>query len=259
MEKMCFRTFFVNEGNLCRFLRTQPTVWCIYVIYIVYFTYQLRTERYGMDNTKTGKLIKELRTAKGMTQKQLADKLHITDRAVSKWERGLCSPDISLLEPLSDILEVKITDLISGEKSVKEEISVEEKVLDAINYSENELKKKTNMLKSMLFVVSIFACVIMIYQIGVNAMWIFFGISAIVTALLNVIWTVWNRDAKWFRFISLAFTAFTVCTFYGQAGEWAARNDWSALEDVLPGVSNALWFLTVMSVVINSISLFKKS
>ena len=44
-----------------------------------------------MDNIKTGNLIKELRKEKGMTQKDLADKLHITDRAVSKWERGLCA------------------------------------------------------------------------------------------------------------------------------------------------------------------------
>lgn len=42
-----------------------------------------------MDNMKTGQLIRDLRKEKGMTQKELADKLHITDRAVSKWERGL--------------------------------------------------------------------------------------------------------------------------------------------------------------------------
>ena len=48
-----------------------------------------------MDNVKTGSFIKELRKEKDMTQKQLADRLHITDRAVSKWERGVCAPDIS--------------------------------------------------------------------------------------------------------------------------------------------------------------------
>ncbi len=209
-----------------------------------------------MDNIKTGKLIKELRTAKGMTQKELANKLHITDRAVSKWERGLCAPDISLLEPLSEILKVKITDLISGEQSVEEETTVEAKVLDAINYSENELKKKTTLLKSILIVVSAVACVMTCLG-GVNVMWVLFGIAAIVTAILNVVWTVWNRDAKWFRFISLSFTAFTLCAFYGQAEQWVVNEDWYALADVLPSSSSALWLLTVMSVVINSISLFK--
>ena len=51
-----------------------------------------------MDPTKTGALIRALRKERNMTQKDLAERLHITDRAVSKWERGLCAPDISLLE-----------------------------------------------------------------------------------------------------------------------------------------------------------------
>ena len=46
-----------------------------------------------MDNLQTGAFIRELRKEQGMTQKELADRLHITDRAVSKWERGLCAPD----------------------------------------------------------------------------------------------------------------------------------------------------------------------
>ena len=54
-----------------------------------------------MDAIKTGTLIAQARREKGMTQKELADRLHITDRAVSKWERGLCAPDLSTLEPLA--------------------------------------------------------------------------------------------------------------------------------------------------------------
>lgn len=122
-----------------------------------------------MDNIKTGNLIKELRKAKGMTQKDLADKLNITDRAVSKWERGLCAPDISLLEPLSEILEVKITDLISGEQSVEEEKAVETKVLEVINYSEKELKKKTSVLKRRVAVVS--AVVVAMILLWIANLW----------------------------------------------------------------------------------------
>ena len=94
-----------------------------------------------MDNVKIGNLIKQLHKAKGMTQKELADKLFITDCAVSKWEKDLCELDISLLEPLLEILEMKITDIISGEQSVKEE-EIEIKVLEDINYSKKELKEK---------------------------------------------------------------------------------------------------------------------
>ncbi len=67
-----------------------------------------------MDNTKTGGLIRELRKEKNLTQKDLANKLHITDRAVSKWERGMCAHDISLSEPLSEELGVTILELVSG-------------------------------------------------------------------------------------------------------------------------------------------------
>ena len=44
-------------------------------------------------------------------------------------------------------------------------------------------------------------------------MWLLFGIVAIITAILNVVWTMWHREAKWFRFVSLSFTAFTLCVF----------------------------------------------
>lgn len=80
-----------------------------------------------MDCKKTGRLIFSLRKEKKLTQKELAEKLNITDRAVSKWERGLGAPDISLLKPLSEILEVSINEILIGEKNSSE--SLEEKTM----------------------------------------------------------------------------------------------------------------------------------
>lgn len=68
-----------------------------------------------MDAQKTGKLISIKRKNMNMTQGELAKKLHITDKAVSKWERGLSFPDISLLIPLSEILNISLYDLLKGE------------------------------------------------------------------------------------------------------------------------------------------------
>ena len=68
-----------------------------------------------MDVLKIGKFISEKRKNLNMTQSHLADKLHITDKAVSKWERGLSLPDISILIPLSEILNVCLYDLLKGE------------------------------------------------------------------------------------------------------------------------------------------------
>lgn len=68
-----------------------------------------------MDNEKTGRLIRDLRTEKGLTQVQLAGLINVSDKAVSKWERGLGCPDVSLLGTLSEVLEVNIDKLLEGE------------------------------------------------------------------------------------------------------------------------------------------------
>lgn len=68
-----------------------------------------------MDYDKIGKLLLGLRREKGLTQKQLADLMGISDRTVSKWERGLGLPDVSLLHELSDILGVNIEQILTGD------------------------------------------------------------------------------------------------------------------------------------------------
>lgn len=73
-----------------------------------------------MDNEKVGKLIYRLRKEKGLTQKQLADQMKISDRTISKWERGYGSPDITLLPELSALLEVNIESILEGELSPNE-------------------------------------------------------------------------------------------------------------------------------------------
>ena len=67
-----------------------------------------------MDAGKTGKLIRAQRQAHGMSQKDLAEVLNISDKAVSKWERGKTFPDISMLIPLSEALEISLYDLLTG-------------------------------------------------------------------------------------------------------------------------------------------------
>lgn len=67
-----------------------------------------------MDAKKTGKFICESRISHGMSQKELAKKLNITDKAVSKWERGISFPDISMLIPISEVLEISLYDILTG-------------------------------------------------------------------------------------------------------------------------------------------------
>lgn len=93
-----------------------------------------------MDPMKTGIIISDARKKLKMTQKDLADKLFVSDKAVSKWERGLCFPDISVLIPLTEILNISLYDLLRGEKVNKKE--VEETIKNTINYSNGEIKRK---------------------------------------------------------------------------------------------------------------------
>lgn len=73
-----------------------------------------------MDNQKVGELIYRLRKEKGLTQKQLADQMNISDRTISKWERGYGCPDITLLPRLSNILGVNIESILDGELTSNE-------------------------------------------------------------------------------------------------------------------------------------------
>lgn len=73
-----------------------------------------------MDSRKTGLFIAKLRSEKGLTQRELADKVGVTDKAVSKWECGRGFPDIGILEILSKELDVSITELLNGERFTPE-------------------------------------------------------------------------------------------------------------------------------------------
>jgi len=78
-----------------------------------------------MDNKKFGEFIAGLRKEKGYTQRQLAEILCVTDKAVSKWEKGVGFPDIKLIEPLSEALGVSILEIMQSEKTVTPDISAE--------------------------------------------------------------------------------------------------------------------------------------
>ena len=96
-----------------------------------------------INNERFGEFILELRKEKGLTQKELAEKLYISDKAVSKWERGLSMPDISLLMPLSQIFQVTITEILSGKRIEKDKNlsvgEVEELMNQTIHLSKEEI------------------------------------------------------------------------------------------------------------------------
>lgn len=116
-----------------------------------------------MDLVKIGKYIAGKRKALGMTQKQLAEKLNMSDKSVSKWERGVCLPDVSVYMELCEILGISINEFLAGEDIDAE--NVEKKSEDNIIQVTKDSKKKQKNLKSILAVVTTFA-VIMVLVLG---------------------------------------------------------------------------------------------
>ena len=100
-----------------------------------------------MDQIKIGKFIQEKRKEKGLTQSDLAEKLNITDRAISKWENGICLPDAGTMPLLCEILGISINDLFSGEKvdMKNNEKKLEENLLEMTKLKEQKDKELLTM------------------------------------------------------------------------------------------------------------------
>ena len=111
-----------------------------------------------MDLIKIGKYIAEKRKALGLTQKQLAEKLNMSDKSVSKWERGICLPDVSIYMELCSILRISINEFLAGEDIGAE--NVIEKSDNNLIQITKESKKKQKNLKTILAVVTVFAVIV---------------------------------------------------------------------------------------------------
>ena len=105
--------------------------------------------------------IRDRRLELGLTQQQLADRLGITDKAVSKWERGVCYPDITLLRTLADALEVTVSELLAGQRDEAAPVPSEltDVVLDTVSYAETARRKNSGW-RFWLFVALTAGCLI---------------------------------------------------------------------------------------------------
>ena len=84
------------------------------------------------DKEKTGKFILALRKEKGFTQKELAVRLAVSDKTISKWETGAGMPDISMLIPLANVFDITVTELLKGERLQTGELVDKQSVEDMI-------------------------------------------------------------------------------------------------------------------------------
>ena len=105
-----------------------------------------------MNQEKIGKFIAKLRKEKHLTQEQLAEELGTTSKSISRWENGKTMPDLSLLQPLCNKLDITINDLLNGEKVSKDKYqeTLEENIITTINYTNKKMLEKNNLVSILL-------------------------------------------------------------------------------------------------------------
>ena len=139
-----------------------------------------------MEQTKIGTFIARCRKKKKLTQAQLAERLNITDRAVSKWETGKSMPDSSILLELCEILGITVNELLSGEEIDMEryEKKADENLIALKRKDENNMTKNViiSILFSVTFLVGIMVCLICNIAISGNLTWSLIPVSSIVFA-----------------------------------------------------------------------------
>ena len=91
-------------------------------------------------NIQFGRFVAQLRKEQNLTQKELAERLHVTDKAVSKWETGKGFPDLKLLEPLAQVLNVSLVELLQGERTPSPTLTKEEAGQAAVQAMEQSQK-----------------------------------------------------------------------------------------------------------------------
>lgn len=137
-----------------------------------------------MDTNATGRFIAELRKQKGYTQKELAEKLMVTDKAISRWETGKGLPDTSLLKPLGDILGVSVGELLSGKIIEETEMKgqTDKIILDSLNYSKRML---ANIISVILFIIGITLIISPLFLASQSYVWIL-GIVIVAITILYI-------------------------------------------------------------------------
>ena len=120
-----------------------------------------------MDVKRIGLFLKELRKEKQITQEELAEKLGVSNRTVSRWETGSNMPDFDVLIELSDFYDVEIKEILEGEKKEKECSNSKEELLLIADYNNQQKKKLTVMIK-ILFLIGLISMVVYLFIHNIN-------------------------------------------------------------------------------------------
>ena len=156
-----------------------------------------------MDQIRIGKFIANARKEKGMTQRELADTLLISDKTISKWECGKGLPEVSLMLPLCEALDISVNDLLSGERisDIDYKKKAEENMMNLMKENqENKKKEAISIICAVITIIAVCSLVFISAYIEMHAaIRVALIVLAIVTAALGIgVASILENEASYF-------------------------------------------------------------
>lgn len=213
-----------------------------------------------MDAERMGRFIAAARKERGMTQAQLAAKLFVSDKTVSKWERGLGFPDIRSLEPLAAALGVTLVELMRGERSEAAFLSVQaaEQMLAQtlqISRTRKPVGRVLGWSALLLFGAAILGLAWLLLREGQI---VFYSVVSLCLGLaawlVPVVGLTWGRPRGAAAvLVSMSLAAASVATQFFQIARDVRLGDWSALEDTIRTLAMVVALFTALTVLLNGL------
>ena len=219
-----------------------------------------------MDAIQLGAFIAERRKELGLTQAQLAEKIHVTDKAVSRWERGVGLPDITSLEPLASALKVGLVQLLQTQCDISECIKTNdaEKLLVTTIQLSKGTKRLTKIFGGSILIV--FLMVALFLTIAMVTDWpaMVYPVCSIVAGLIAFAVPIWKLSFSvklspaTVSVISLGFALISVAVQVFSIANEVRTSDWWALIDTMDALAVVAVLFAAMTIVLNMVMLFFK-
>ena len=158
----------------------------------------LRPKEIKMDQTVTGQFIKTVRKEKGLTQRELSERLNISEKTVSKWETGKGLPDVGLMLPLSKVLGITVNELLSGQR-LNEKAYVEKAEENLAALTADKCSGKTKIVVSLIsFALTLISCLgLIVIAAGYADVEVWLRIFLIAMAFLSLFASIASMIILW--------------------------------------------------------------
>lgn len=217
-----------------------------------------------MDAKQLGTFIADRRKSLGMTQALLAKKLHVTDKAVSRWERGVGFPDIHCLEPLATALQVSLLELVQTRLNDEDRISANdaEKLLaDTIYLSQSAEKRQLNAGTKILIAFALISFLLLILLL-LDGTIVLFSVTSLISGLLAWGIPIHQLSSPRTKFPALSVTASSACAFLSLTVQFfdlahhAHSGDWSAIGDTIDVLIVVVILFSLITLTLNLIMVY---